>query len=114
MCRPGRRARILLHLHIQREKIVLRGTGQCRQSSRALAFLFVTRETGARAALSRARVPWRSSLSPVRSRDFWEAYSDPRTHRSREVSTMAPLEHFFDLPFVCDASALLGTQDSPA
>jgi len=61
-----------------------------------LAFLFVTRETGARAALSR------------------EAYSDPRTHRSREVSTMAPLEHFFDLPFVCDASALLGTQDSPA
>ena len=42
----------------------------------------------------------------------WEAYSDPRTHRSREISTMAQLEHFFDLPFVCDASALLGTPQS--
>ena len=39
----------------------------------------------------------------------WESYSEPRTHRSLEVSTMAPLEHFFDLPFACDASALLGT-----
>ena len=39
----------------------------------------------------------------------WESYDEPRTHRSKEVSTMAPMDHFFDLPFACDAAALLHT-----
>ena len=42
----------------------------------------------------------------------WEAYDEPRTHRSKEVSTMASMQHFFDLPFDCDAAALLSTPEA--
>ena len=39
----------------------------------------------------------------------WEEYSAPRVHRSKEVSTMVPMDVFFQLPFSCDAAAVLGT-----
>ncbi|MGB1600207.1 MAG: hypothetical protein ACPIOQ_46095, partial [Promethearchaeia archaeon] len=39
----------------------------------------------------------------------WEEYSTPRVHRSKEVSTMVPMDVFFQLPFSCDAAAVLGT-----
>ena len=42
----------------------------------------------------------------------WESYDEPRTHRSKEVSTMDPLEHFFSVPFPCDVSVLLATPES--
>ena len=41
----------------------------------------------------------------------WEAYDDQRTHRSKEISTMSPLDHFIDIPFPCDASAVLNTTE---